>query len=1577
MAIFSKITSKNTHNSSNGTVKKKDVVFDTSISAAYSDFSHGQDDTILVKGGITSFSALIDLPTAIPPTFGDAKVKDYQLGLNLGSISQAPGNALGEYFVYKSKQPLGNNEGDMEIEHADLLVYSSYVDDEPHTDFWQEDFTSTINFNEEITQENAAISRKIKPYMNFYDAFECRELSTSMKVIEASGKFGSGPLGTLAAGLTFVAGAVGVAGKPQVIHPEQMAKLYSAEGMRGPSTMQKGGREGEDFIAQATDMTVPVKTDPNDPQYWVPRIVRAQGGVAEALEGTPVGFHHPRWKKSKVSDKILWMGSDSVPKSTGDTNAKLLEENTFLDTVRNVRDIKFVTNDGSTNNTDEEDFSASRITFDQGKNGNALLMDQWIDYAFAGDTTNGTFARQPSIDFGLQVPNKSANAHQDIFIMKKIPKPVRLTMDDETAQGSISAADAEADGTLSSYYHIDTSINFKNLEPTYQTSNRAYTNRAFHIVFSEVEPNKNEAFATYMLRAVGQKTAEQASSQSYADYERTSNVVTITVTADVNKTVVVGQRVRITGTPGYDGNFTVTAKPTATTFTYDDTGVDVAAGVGAGTFFVLGVTCGITVINHAGRVRMESLNQVRVDQNNSIPYTYYATTHSGESLKKDSTQAEIPQDTWLDIKILTDEEGPNKNFADADNGVFEVLVSDQSGRLLHDEAFVLRDLQHATVSGDTFRHDSDALDDEFTHHWPQYMSIWQQNFPSRVVKANVTGGDEATGEDISEGDNNLSGDSDGSANGHLAKNRKVRMTTCIDHIHVNGAGHTKYALLTNDNRRTAGEGYITNNTPLTDMIPNFTTGEHNFRYSPCTLSFGFKNIQHLETVNGASNSGHFLFSGFNTTNFTDRTAIDDNKLSAGYNFPTVPAKLGHQAFAPFFTDSAGTSGIDIQDDPSYTDTEPVISVGYNATHHKHAVESFVQKGTILFKEGSNNRMTQSGDEWTKRENIYCASRITKIIDPVSGIFEIDDTKILEADTDERYIIFCTGDTFQTADQLDADGTNGDSTWVAPVKIIDVDETGRRLSIVAYTDENEGTEVATFASLLTENKLSRLMISPYRYWFCINIIGNNKFPQRSYKSVLPVNAFSNPGATFNESDFYSVVDGSDLQQYYYNARSFNLVSNDTSTLELEKDYGFGSLNGNEAGGMKGGYVGKMAPDSIGLKLIDLPNLHSVDKPKADEIQTFYVTSGVSDAHAVYFFSSNYTTDTTQRPLLVTRFEDSLPEVDNFKVIPDDESDGFYPKFTWNTSSNDIWYGFLNITNENIYSQYTDAVLHFPLNEEGVHGTAASVPTENISGTTNTISGALYDLEGLAGNALRFDGNNDYVECNNSPSSDPTAACTTEMTVVAHIKPDSGVSDQQFIVAQSSRNNLEKFHIRTNTSNQVEARVHFGAGSNYVDLTSGIAIAKDGQQPSVIMLTVDTTLSAGNVKLFVNGKLEAQSGVATTSGSTTAWKIGQNIHGGTSELYIGNSASSGSNGFAGLIEEVVVYKKCLYPVDVPTGEAVVKKEFSELTASALASSKPLNARLFIKDYHNIRGTTSTEVCNTPQVSWRKAGFRLDFS
>ena len=61
MAVFSKITSKNTHNSSNGTVRKKDVVFDATVSPTFVDYSNGTEDVLFVKGGKIPFLTLLDL----------------------------------------------------------------------------------------------------------------------------------------------------------------------------------------------------------------------------------------------------------------------------------------------------------------------------------------------------------------------------------------------------------------------------------------------------------------------------------------------------------------------------------------------------------------------------------------------------------------------------------------------------------------------------------------------------------------------------------------------------------------------------------------------------------------------------------------------------------------------------------------------------------------------------------------------------------------------------------------------------------------------------------------------------------------------------------------------------------------------------------------------------------------------------------------------------------------------------------------------------------------------------------------------------------------------------------------------------------------------------------------------------------------------------------------------------------------------------------------------------------------------------------------------------------------------------
>ena len=57
-------------------------------------------------------------------------------------------------------------------------------------------------------------------------------------------------------------------------------------------------------------------------------------------------------------------------------------------------------------------------------------------------------------------------------------------------------------------------------------------------------------------------------------------------------------------------------------------------------------------------------------------------------------------------------------------------------------------------------------------------------------------------------------------------------------------------------------------------------------------------------------------------------------------------------------------------------------------------------------------------------------------------------------------------------------------------------------------------------------------------------------------------------------------------------------------------------------------------------------------------------------------------------------------------------------------------------------------------------------------------------------------------------------------------------------------------------------------------------------------------------------------------------------------------------------------------------MLQKPISELaTGQSLAQSKSHTAKIFIKDYHNIRGSTEDDVASSSQVSWRKASFALD--
>ena len=89
--------------------------------------------------------------------------------------------------------------------------------------------------------------------------------------------------------------------------------------------------------------------------------------------------------------------------------------------------------------------------------------------------------------------------------------------------------------------------------------------------------------------------------------------------------------------------------------------------------------------------------------------------------------------------------------------------------------------------------------------------------------------------------------------------------------------------------------------------------------------------------------------------------------------------------------------------------------------------------------------------------------------------------------------------------------------------------------------------------------------------------------------------------------------------------------------------------------------------------------------------------------------------------------------------------------------------------------------------------------------------------------------------------------------------------------------------------------------------------------------------------------------------------------------GTSAPN-ANGFSGKIEEIVLYNKVIYPVVPKTGKFTLTKPIRELSSATIATGISNVARLFIKDYHNIRGTSSTEVASSSNVAFKKAGLGL---
>jgi hypothetical protein len=717
-------------------------------------------------------------------------------------------------------------------------------------------------------------------------------------------------------------------------------------------------------------------------------------------------------------------------------------------------------------------------------------------------------------------------------------------------------------------------------------------------------------------------------------------------------------------------------------------------------------------------------------------------------------------------------------------------------------------------------------------------------------------------------------------------------------------------------------------------------------------ALGFNNITDIQ---GASR--WLLFNDFYCANVENVAAYSDANLDVMFtseeNFgKQVPPTSGGPSQLTF---DAGTDGI--------ASAHPITADGDYSTNNLRS------KGWLEFAWVDDT----IGEDFIKRENIYASARVIDKV-PVRGsstaVYNIQiaksDENLFNLANDEEYIIYLYNEEWRV-ESSGAHAQSSTNVALSGIKIVSTDFDVMGSFIEFDTD---------IGSIMTDDNLQKgtILISPYRYWLSLYFNpGTN--PDISYGSVGPTAtvdpttaAFS--GSTYNEF-LYNDTTTDTVLAPYINAWDLEIVG-DTSALIKEVDYGFGAYNKEED---TGGYVNAFIPRT-GYTEVSLGGLIDADGDLlAGDTLSLMISQNDKMSESKSVIRTRNYSGTTSDPYLSTIFFDALPnKIENFKVLPNEEN-AFFPEFTWSVKDSDLWYGFLSFSDGSIINQYDGAVIHYPLNEAGDHSSVISTPIENISGLATAVNetDSTYHVEGLAGNAVHFDGGGGYVRSGTNSSSDWTSI-TNEMSIVLHCTPNAtqpAIGSGAQIIMQT-----DWVDIRVNASRQVEYYL-YSAANRYVKCVSSSTIPVDGETPFSIIATFDATLDTANLKLYYNGVLEDQSGaVVSAHGSDTeftGWIQNTNRASNANYFLIG---SDGSGGIAGRVEEVVVYSKCIYPVVPENGKYLLTKPLEELKDGFdVAESKSNVARLFIKDFHNIRGSLTNQVRASENISWRKAAFALE--
>ncbi len=802
-----------------------------------------------------------------------------------------------------------------------------------------------------------------------------------------------------------------------------------------------------------------------------------------------------------------------------------------------------------------------------------------------------------------------------------------------------------------------------------------------------------------------------------------------------------------------------------------------------------------------------------------------------------------------------------------------------------------------------------------------------------------------------------------------------------------------------------------------ELIP-YNVGEN--------IAIGFNNKADLPlsaSSHATDASGYLLWNDFNTLQWSNMASnplipTKNNKQNVNVTGGTTSYTSSGGDAEPFPTFGGGLFG-----GPNYYLSGNASDEAYNnLMHNAYSVvgggalgdnqinlgsgsntwfsfDAFRQKGFMYMKIDDTGTENQYSG-WAKRENMLVSTKIREVhnststygkliemLDPLAGgltanQIRVDDATIFNSSQpDEEYIIFKQGTLAGTYSK----------------------RSGLKLATDSITSNTiTFTEDITLADdgvtpLCTPELANQLWVSPYKYWANMLFDSPPTVAARNYGTVCTVQETPDQsgspaaisGSTWNEYTYSynhgAVASGAQSALY---KRLWNLSPTiDSDTLIVGVDYGHGEATEDEMAG----YLFTGAAMISTYNHYDISQVIGGGKAHSGPNDSFpflvgYLGGG-QGTEGLEFYSDDYTTDETKRPILYWEFKDDPPAISNLSVSPAvnllgdnvdlydlTTSDINGLKFTWDEeNADDVWYRMLLIDRDPIVNKYHKATMWVPLNEttDDFGSMSASFytvhnPSLGTSGACAVGTDVRAILEGQGGYAAKTTGNaTASVGYIGIPSGTNTGLDNLEeFTLVVHATfatADKGV--ERVVVSQtnSSSSTTNDFRMTKDTNDKI--KVILGADTT---MTSNVSVPCDGDQPSCIIVTFNkATTSPIKARLFIDGTEQDNS-----TGETKVNNSHDFVIGGYDATY--DSSAAGSLAPRGSFEEIIIYNK-EYKVLESGGEYIYPNldnvEFDGIDSAVAGTfNYTYNARLVVADYHNFRGASKHEIGMSQPISWR---------